>query len=189
VVSFPLANFACVGLLDDRAGIDPAQGAAAVVVAGRSDAEKIAGEKPDRNPLQAACQLYREGQVKQLLLVPRSGETGAADETLQSLRRAVLDQGIPEADILSPPGAPAASADSRAMLGETAKFLDAQKLPHVLIVARFFEVPRIKLSLQRAGLDVHAAPIREDVRTPQMRPVLAREGMAFWLCYLQPVLM
>ena len=75
------------------------------------------------------------------------------------------------------------------MLGETAKFLDAQKLPHVLIVARFFEVPRIKLSLQRAGLDVHAAPIREDVRAPQMRPVLAREGMAFWLCYLQPVLM
>ncbi len=189
VVSFPLANFACVGLLDDRAGIDPAQGAAAVVVAGRADAEKIAGEKPDRNPLQAACQLYREGQVKQLLLVPRSGETGGAEETLQSLRRAVLDQGIPEADILSPPGAPAASADSRAMLGETAKFLDAQKLPHVLIVARFFEVPRIKLSLQRAGLDVHAAPIREDVRTPQMRPVLAREGMAFWLCYLQPVLM
>ena len=189
VVSFPLANFACVGLLDDRAGIDPAQGAAAVVVAGRADAEKIAGEKPDRNPLQAACQLYREGQVKQLLLVPRSGETGAADETLQSLRRAVLDQGIPEADLLSPPGPPAAPADSRAMLGETAKFLDEQKLPHVLIVARFFEVPRIKLSLQRAGLDVHAAPIREDVRAPQMRPVLAREGMAFWLCYLQPVLM
>ncbi len=189
VVSFPLANFACVGLLDDRGGIDPAPGDAAVVVAGRSDAEKITGEKPDRNPLQAACQLYREGQVKKLLLVPRSGESGAADETLQTLRRAVLDQGIPEADVLSPPSAPAASADSRAVLGETAKFLDGQKLPHVLIVARFFEVPRVRLSLQRAGLDVHAAPIREDVRAPQMRPVLAREGMAFWMCYLQPVLM
>jgi hypothetical protein len=189
VVSFPLANFACVGLLDDRAGIDPAQGDAAVVVAGRADAEKVAGEKPEQNPLQTACQLYREGQVKKLLLVARPSETGSAEETLQSLRRAVLDQGIPEADVLSPPSTPAASADSRAVLGETAKFLDAQKLSHVLVVARFFEVPRIKLSLQRAGLDVHAAPIREDVRAPQMRPVLAREGMAFWLCYLQPVFM
>jgi len=189
VVSFPLANFACVGLLDDRGGIDPAQGDAAVVVAGRADAEKVAGEKPDRNPLQAACQLYREGQVKKLLLVARPSETGAAEETLQSLRRAVLDQGIPEADLLSPPSTPAASADSRAVLGETAKFLDAQKLSHVLVVARFFEVPRIKLSLQRAGLDVHAAPIREDVRAPQMRPVLAREGIAFWMCYVQPVFM
>ncbi len=185
VVSFPLATFACVGLLDDRGAIDPVNVPAAVVLAGRADAEHVAADNREGNPLQRACQLYRDGQIKKLLLVARPSETAAGDETLQSLRRAVLDQGIPEADVLSQPAAPAASGDSRATLSETAKFLDAQKLSHVLIVARFFEVPRVRLSFERAGLDVHAAPIREDIRPAQMRPVLAREAAAFWMSYVQ----
>jgi uncharacterized SAM-binding protein YcdF (DUF218 family) len=180
--SFPLAHFVCVGQLDDRGVAD-----AAAVFAGRSDAEKGADDKSVLNPLQAACRLYREGQVKKILLIGRSNDSGTPDETAQILRRTALAGGVAEADLLTLPAASA--GDFRASLAETAKFLDDQKLPHVVIVARFFEVPRIKLSFQRAGLDVRSAPIREDVRTPQMRPVLVREAAALWMCYLQPLLM
>jgi vancomycin permeability regulator SanA len=180
--SFPLAHFLCVGQLDDRAASD-----VAAVVAGRSDTEKGADGKSTSNPLQTACQLYREGQIKKILLIGRPNESGTPDETAQVLRRAALAEGVAEADLLTPPAA-AASADSRTALADAAKFLDEQKLSHVLVVARFFEVPRIRLSFERAGLDIHSAPLREDVRPAAMRPVLAREAAALWMCYLQPLL-
>lgn len=181
VASFPLAHFLCVGQIDDRVASD-----AAAVFAGRSDTEKGADGKPTANPLHTACQLYREGLVKKLLLLSRPNEPGAADETAQILRRAALSEGVAEADLLTPPSA--ATTDSRGSLGEAAKFLDEQKLTHVLVVARFFEVPRIRLSFERAGLEIHSAPVREDVRPAAMRPVLARESAALWQCYLQPLL-
>ena len=180
--SFPLAHFVCVGQFDGRAAAD-----VAVVFAGRSDTEKGADGKVTPNPLQQACQLYRDGQIKKILLISRSNESGTPEETAQILRRAALADGVAEADLLTSP-AVATAGDSRAALGEAAKFLDEQKLSHVLIVARFFEVPRIKLSLERAGLDIHSAPLREDVRPAAMRPVLAREAAALWMCYLQPLL-
>ena len=182
IASFPLAHFVCVGQIDDRVASD-----AAAVLAGRSDTEKGADGKPTANPLRAACQLYREGLVKKVLLLNRPNESGTADETAQILRRAALAEGVAEADLLTPP-ALAASTDSRSALAEAAKFLDEQKLSHVLVVARFFEVPRIRLSFERAGLEIHSAPLREDVRPAAMRPVLARESAALWQCYLQPLL-
>jgi uncharacterized SAM-binding protein YcdF (DUF218 family) len=180
VASFPLAHFLCVGQIDDRVVVD-----AAAVLAGRSDTEPGADGKSTPNPLKTACKLYREGQVKKILLISRPNQTGTADETVQILRRAAVADGVAEGDLLT---APAASADSRAAFAEAAKFLDEQKLSHVLIVARFFEVPRIRLSLERAGLEVHSAPLGEDVRPAAMRPVLVRESAALWMSYLQPLL-
>jgi uncharacterized SAM-binding protein YcdF (DUF218 family) len=180
--TFPLALFACVGQLDDRGAAD-----VAAVFAGRSDVDKSADEKSAANPFRAALQLYHEGQIKKILVIARPSEAGTSDETTQILRRTALAEGIAEADVLTLP-APAAPNDSRPALAESAKFLDEQKLSHVLIVARFFEVPRIRLTFQRAGLDVHSMPIREDVR-PAIRPLLLREAAALWMCYLQPVTM
>ena len=180
VASFPLALFLCVGQIDDRVAVD-----AAAVLAGRSDTEPSADGKATPNPLRTACKLYREGQVKKILLLSRPNQTGTADETVQILRRAAVADGVAEADLLT---APATSADSRTAFPEAAKFLDDQKLSHVLIVARFFEVPRLRLSLERAGLEVHSAPLGEDVRPAAMRPVLARESAALWMSYLQPLL-
>ncbi len=182
--SFPLAQFVCVGQLDDRGAAD-----AAAVFAGRSDAEKGADDKSAPNPFQAACRLYHAGQIKKIVLIGRTNQPGTPDETLQILRRAALAEGVAEADLLTPAAPVALSGDSRASLAEATKFLEDQKLSRVLIVARFFEVPRIKLSFQRAGLDSHSVPIREDVRTAQLRPVLVRESAALWMCYLQPLLM
>ncbi len=181
--TFPLALLVCVGQLDDRGAAD-----VAAVFAGRSDADKSADEKPRANPFRTALQLYREGQIKKILLIARPSESGTPDETTQILRRTALAEGIAEADLLTLP-APAAQNDSRPALAESAKFLAEQKLSQVLIVARFFEVPRIRLTLQRAGLDAHSMPIREDVRPAAMRSIIFREATALWMCYLQPVTM
>ncbi|HEV3303773.1 MAG TPA: hypothetical protein VG055_29235 [Planctomycetaceae bacterium] len=180
--TFPLALFFCVGQVDDRGPTD-----AAAVFAGRSDTDKNGDDKPAANPFRTALQLYREGQIKKILLIARPTEPGT--ETTQTLRRAALAEGIAEADLLTLPAPTAAPNDSRVALAESAKFLDEQKLPHVLIVARFFEVPRIRLALERAGLEAHSMPIREDVRPAAMRAVLFREAAALWKCYLHPVTM
>ncbi|HEV8070916.1 MAG TPA: hypothetical protein VGP76_24600 [Planctomycetaceae bacterium] len=182
--TFPLALFVCVGQLDDRGAAD-----VAAVFAGRSDADKSADEKSAANPFRTALQLYHEGQIKKILFIARSSEPGTPDETTQILRRAALAEGIAEADLLTPPAPAAPSGDSRAALAESAKFLAEQKLSQVLLVARFFEVPRIRLTYQRAGLDAHSMPIREDVRPAAMRPIILREATALWMCCLQPVTM
>jgi hypothetical protein len=182
--TFPLALFVCVGQLDDRGAAD-----AATVVAGRSDADKSTDDKPAANPFRTALQLYREGQIKKILFIARPSEPGTPAETTQILRRAALAEGIAEADLVTPPVPAAAPIDSRAALAESVKFLDEQKLSRALIVARSFEVPRIRLTFQRAGFEAHSMPIREDVRPAAIRPLLFREAAALWMCYLQPVTM
>jgi vancomycin permeability regulator SanA len=185
VASFLLAQVFCLGRLDDHSSAEKNVADVAVVFADSVDVQKSSDEKSAPNLLQTACQLYREGHVKKLLLVGRPDQTGVPEETRQALRNAALAEGVPEADLLSP----AAPSDSRNPIADSVKVLDEQKLSNVLIVARFYEVPRIKLSLQRTGLEPRCLPIREEVRSPKMRPVLLREAAALWVCYLQPVLM
>jgi vancomycin permeability regulator SanA len=180
--AFPLAHFVSVGQHNNRDAAD-----VAVVFAARIDTEKAVDGKSSPNPLQAACQLYREGHLKKILLIVRPNESGTQEETATLLRHAAVADGVAESDLLSPPSL-AASGEARGSVVEAAKFLDDQKLSHVLIVARSLEVPRIQLSFQRAGLETQVAPVREDLRTAQMRPVLVREAVALWTCYLQPVL-
>lgn len=190
VASFPLAQVFCMGRLDDhglaeKTVADKGVADAAVVFAGSVDVQKSSDDKSAPTLLQTACQLYREGKVKKLLLVGRPDQTGVSEETRQILRNAALAEGVLEADLLSP----VAPGDSRNPIADSVKVLDEQKLSNVLIVARFYEVPRIKLSMQRTGIDARCLPIREDVRSPKMRLVLFREAAALWMCQLQPLLM
>jgi hypothetical protein len=178
---FPVAIFVCVGQIDERGTADTA-----IAFAGRNDVQNETDNKSAANPFRKAVELYREGQVKKILLIARPSEPGPPDETAQILRRAAVAAGIAEADLLAPP---APSKDSRTSLDPTAQFLGEQKIAQVVIVARFFEVPRIKLTLQRAGLDAHAVPIREDIRAAYLRPLLFREAVALWACYVQPLSM
>src|SRR5262249_22956390 len=67
--TFPVANFVCIGQAEDRTACD-----VAVVVAARSDTDKEADTKSP-NPLLSACQLYRDGQIKKVLLLPRPNES------------------------------------------------------------------------------------------------------------------
>jgi vancomycin permeability regulator SanA len=195
VASLPLAQIFCLGRLDDhslaektateKTVAEKTAADAAVVFAGSIDAQKSSDDKSPPNLLQTACKLYREGKVKKLLLMGRPDQTAVSEETRQALRNAALAEGVPESDLLGS----VAPGDSRNPIADSMKVLDEKKLSHALIIARFYEIPRIKLSFQRTGIDARCLPIHEDVRSPKMRPVLLREAAALWVCHLQPILM
>jgi vancomycin permeability regulator SanA len=192
VASFPLAQVFCMGRLDDHRLAEPAVSVAdksvadaAVVFVGSADVQRISDNKSGPTLLQTVCQLYREGHVKKLLLVGRPDQTGVAEETGQALRQAALAEGVPEADLLTP----ASAGESHNPIADSVKILDEQKLSNVLIVARFYEVPRIKLSLQRTGIETRCLPIQEDMHSAKVRPMLLREVAALWMCHLQPLCM
>ena len=73
-----------------------------------------------------------------------------------------------------------------------AKVAGDQKLaPGLVIAAPFYELPRIKLCCERAGLEMRTMriPLRKRKEGPlptALRSVLIRESTAFWLSYLQP---
>jgi uncharacterized SAM-binding protein YcdF (DUF218 family) len=55
----------------------------------------------------------------------------------------------------------------------------------VLAVSHFYHLPRIKLTYQRAGLDVCTVPARQKYFLSQIPYSMAREVAAFWAYYLK----
>lgn len=175
LAGFPLAQFVCLGKTDDRCAAD-----AVVVFADGAEVGKNPNALADR--VRAAGALYRDGKIHKVVLAGR-GES--SDETQNALRRLATSERIPDGDMLliSP------VMEMEASVAATVKVLEDQKLVRVLVAAPFYQLPRIKLCCQRAGLDVHTVPVREKLRLLELRPSLVREATALWLCYLQPLLM
>jgi hypothetical protein len=175
LAGFPLAQFVCLGKTDDRCAAD-----AVVVFADGADAGKIPNALA--NQVRAACALYRDGKVHKVVL---AGRGDSSEETQNTLRRLAADERIPDGDVLLS----SAVVEMEASVAATAKLLEDQKLAKVLVAAPFYQLPRIKLCCQRAGMDVHTVPIHDKVRMQELRPSLVHEAVALWLSYLQPVLM
>ena len=76
-----------------------------------------------------------------------------------------------------------------ASVAATTKMLDEKKLTKVVVTAPFYQLPRIKLCCQRAGLDVHTVPSAKRCACRSCDLSLVHEVVAFWLSYLQPFLM
>lgn len=175
LAAFPFAQFVCLGKTRDREAAD-----AVVVFAEGTESGKNQNALEDQ--VRAACELYRSGKVHKVILAGR-GES--PDETQNTLRRLATAERIPATDLVLSPTA----KEMEASVAGTAKLLEDRKLPKVLLVASFYQLPRLKLCCQRAGLDVHTAPVPDKARLHELRPALAREATALWLCYLQPLLM
>ncbi len=175
LAGFPLAQFVCLGKTDDRCAAD-----AVVVFADGAEAKGNPNALADQ--VRAACALYRDGKVHKVILAGR-GES--FDETQNTMRRLATSERIPNGDLLLSSGV----MEMEASVAATAKVLEEQKLARVLVAAPFYQLPRIKLCCQRAGLDVHSVPVRKKLRFQELRPSLIHEGTALWLCYLQPLLM
>jgi hypothetical protein len=175
LAAFPLAQFVCLGKPDDRCAAD-----AVVVFADGAEA----GKNPNAlaNRIRTACTLYRDGKVHKVVLAGR-GES--CDETQNTMRHLASSERIPDGDMVLS----SAVMEMEASVAATAKILGEQKLARVLVAAPFYELPRIKLCCQRAGLDVHSVPVPEKLRLQELPPSLVREATALWLCYLQPLLM
>jgi len=132
--------------------------------------------------VRSACALYRDGKVHKVVLAAR----GESSEAMQNtLRRLAAGEHLPEGDLLLP----SSGAEMEASVAATAKVLEEQKLGHILVTAPFYQLPRIKLCCQRAGLDVHTVPVPGKLRLHELQPFLVKEGQALWLCYLHPLLM
>jgi hypothetical protein len=175
LAGFPLAQFVCLGKTADR-------GAADAVLVFADGAE--AGKNPEAlaEEVRSACALYRDGKVHKVVLAGR-GES--SEETQNTLHRLATGEHVPDGDLLLT----STGVEMDASVAATAKVLEEQKLAHVVVTAPFYQLPRIKLCCQRAGLDVHTVPVPAKLRLQELRPFLVNEGTALWLCYLQPLLM
>jgi uncharacterized SAM-binding protein YcdF (DUF218 family) len=175
VAAFPLAQFVCLGKVDDRCAAD-----AVVVFADGGEVDKNPAALADQ--VRAACDLYRDGKVHKVILAGR-GES--PDVTQNTLRQLATSEHIPDKDVVLS----SVAKEMESSVAATAKIVEEQKLSKVLVTGAYYQLPRIKLCCQRAGFDVHTVPIRDKARLQELRPAFLREATALWLSYLQPILM
>lgn len=171
VFIFSLAQMFCFGKTDYRRPADVAVVLGARVYGDGRPSDALA----DR--MRTACQLYRAGLVKKLLVSGGPGD-GNIHET-EAMKRMAVGLGVKEQDILLDAGGLNTQATVRNSKAVFAK-LHASR---VLVVSHFYHLPRIKMAYQRAGLDVYTVPARESYFLRQMPFFLAREVAAFWVYY------
>ena len=174
VAAFPLAQFVCLGKVDDRCAAD-----AVVVFAEGAEGENNASALADQ--VRAACDLYRDGKAHKVILAGR-GES--PDATQSTLRQLATNEHIPDKDVV----VSTATKEMEGSVAATAKIVEEQKLSQVLVTGPYYQLPRIKLCCQHAGFDVHTVPIRDKARLQELRPAFVREATALWMSYLQPLM-
>ena len=175
VVGFPIAQMFCFGKTDYRRPAD------AVVVLG---ARVYADGRPSdalADRVRTACQLYRDGLVKKLILSGGPGD-GAIHET-ESMRRMALQLGVKADDIWLDE----AGWNTQATVRNTEAVCSRWQAPRILVVSHFYHLPRIKLTYQRDGWDVYTVPAKESYLLRQMPYNMAREVAALWVYYLRPL--
>ncbi len=57
----------------------------------------------------------------------------------------------------------------------------------VIAVSNFYHLPRVKLTYQRAGIDVLTVPAKDTRTMVQLPYNMAREVAALWIYYLRPL--
>ena len=172
---FPLAQMFCFGKTDYRRRAD-----AAVVLGARVYADgRLSDALQDR--VRTACQLYRNGLVRRLILSGGPGD-GAIHET-EAMKRMALQLGVSAKDIWLDK----AGLNTQATVRNTGLLLSQWHASRVLVVSHAYHLPRVKLAYQRAGWDVFTVPARENYLLRQMPYNMAREVAALWVYYLRPL--
>jgi vancomycin permeability regulator SanA len=174
-VIFPIAQMLCFGKTDYRRPAD------AVVVLG---ARVYADGRPSdalADRVRTACQLYREGLARKLILSGGPGD-GAVHET-ESMRRMALQLGVKADDIWLDE----AGLNTQSTVRNTEAVFSRWQASRILVVSHFYHLPRIKLAYQRDGWDVYTVPAKESYVLRQMPYNMAREVAALWVYYLRPL--
>jgi uncharacterized SAM-binding protein YcdF (DUF218 family) len=131
--------------------------------------------------VRTACQLYREGLARKLILSGGPGD-GAVHET-ESMRRMALQLGVKEDDIWLDE----AGLNTQATVRNTEVIFSRWQASRILVVSHFYHLPRVKLAYQRDGWDVYTVPAKESYLLRQMPYNMAREVAALWVYYLRPL--
>jgi len=175
VVCFPVAQMFFFGKTDYRRPAD-----AAVVLGARVYADgRLSDALADR--VRTACQLYREGLVRRLILSGGPGD-GAIHET-EAMKLMATRLGVKAEDIWLDK----AGLSTQATVRNTEALFRQWHASRILVVSHAYHLPRIKLAYQRDGWDVFTVPAKESYLLRQMPYNMAREVAALWVYYLRPL--
>lgn len=170
---FPLALMLFFGNTDYRRPAD-----AVVVFGARAYADgRLSDALEDR--IRTACELYREGLAKRLVLSGGPGD-GAITEA-SAMRNYAVNHGVRAQDIFVDDK----GLNTDATVRDTVPLLRQWQARRVLAVSHFYHLPRIKLAYQRAGFEVCTVPAHQAHLLGQMPFNMAREVAAFWAYYLK----
>lgn len=175
MLAFPLAQIYCFGKTGYARPAD-----AAVVFGARAYADgRPSDALADR--VRTACQLHRDGLVRTLVFSGGPGD-GPVHET-EAMRRMALSLGVPcDAILLDGHG-----LNTDATVRNTVLLFRQHGITRVLAVSHFYHLPRIKMTYQRQGWEVHTVPARETYTLTQMPYLIAREVVALWAYHLRPL--
>jgi uncharacterized SAM-binding protein YcdF (DUF218 family) len=175
MVAFPLAQMFCFGKTDYRRPADAALVLGARVYADGRPSDALA----DR--IRTGCQLYHAGLARKLVFSGGPGD-GPVHET-EAMRRMAIQLGVKPQDILLD----TAGVNTQASIKNSGPILSSLGASRVLVVSHFYHLPRIKMTCQRAGLEVYTVPARESRLLGQLPYYMAREVVALWVYYLRPL--
>jgi uncharacterized SAM-binding protein YcdF (DUF218 family) len=175
VISFPLLQIHCFGWTDYRR-----PGDAAVVFGCKVYSDgSLSAALSDR--VRSACDLYHDGLVAHLIM---SGGPGRGDvHETEAMRDFAVKLGVPSDSILT--DRMGLSTDET--VTNTVPLFRKHGFTRVLAVSHFFHLPRIKLTYQRAGVDVFTVPARQKHRLPNRHFMMVREVVALWAYYARPL--
>jgi vancomycin permeability regulator SanA len=170
-VMFPLAQMTCFGNTDYRRPAD-----AVVVFGARAYKDgRLSDALEDR--VRTACELYRSGLVRRIVMSGGPGD-GTIHET-EAMRRYAIQNGVRAEDVF----VDELGLNTEATVRHTVPLFRQWHTGRVLAVSHFYHLPRIKLSYQRAGLEVCTVPARQKYFLSQIPYSMAREVAAFWTYY------
>ena len=132
--------------------------------------------------VRTACQLYRDGLVRRLILSGGPGD-GTIHET-EAMKRAAIGLGVKAEDIWLDK----AGLSTQATVRNTELLFRKWHASRILVVSHAYHLPRIKLAYQRDGWDVFTVPAKENYFLGQMPYNMAREVAALWVYYLRPLI-
>jgi vancomycin permeability regulator SanA len=172
LLGFPLAQMFFFGKTDYRRSAD-----AAVVFGARVYADGSASTALSVR-VWTACELYRLGLVKTLILSGGPGD-GAVHET-EAMRALALKWGVPDERLVLD----RSGVNTRATLAFTREFVARGEARRVLAVSHFYHLPRIKLESQRLDCEVWTVPAYEVYTLRKLPLLMAREVAALWKYYV-----
>lgn len=136
---------------------------------------------PLADRVRSAAQLYEQGLVRYLIM---SGGPGMGDvHETDAMRHYAVELGVPPERILID----RKGLSTRATVDNTLPIIRQHQFRRVLAVSNYYHLPRIKLCFQRAGQQVFTVPSRHTFGLRMRSFQLAREVVALWAYYLEPV--
>ncbi len=170
---FPVALMLCLGVTDYRREAD-----VIVVLGARAYADGTPSPALADRVL-TAVELYRAGLAPRLLFSGGPGD-GAVHETV-AMQRLAVSRGVPAAVIVRDEG----GVDTQATARATAGYMRVLGLRRALAVSHFYHLPRVKMSLSRAGVEqVFTVPSPQRQVMRRLPWFMLREVAGLWWYWL-----